>query len=69
MKLQKKYGYGVLKTILSFVQLTYQENTILKYTGFPENSTIIWNDNLILKYLLKLLIILATQILIFLLPE
>ena len=41
MKLQKKYGYGVLKTILSFVQLTYQENTILKYTGFPENSTII----------------------------
>ena len=61
MKLQKKYGYGVLKIILSSPQLTYQENTISKHTGFLENLTIIQNGNLILRYLLKLLISLPTQ--------
>ena len=69
MKLQKKYGYGVLKVILSSLQLTYQENIMLKKTGFPEKLTIIQNGNLILRYLLKLLISLVTQKLIFLLPE
>ena len=69
MKLQKKYGYGVLKIILSSLHLTYQEITILKETSFPENLTIIQNGNLIQKYLLKLLISLATQKLIFLLQK
>ena len=40
MNLQKKYGYGVLS-----LQLTYQENTVLKQTGFLENLTVIQNGN------------------------
>ena len=46
-----------------------QENRILKLTNFLGNLTIIQNGNLILRYLLKLLISLAPQKLIFLLPE
>ena len=69
MELQKIFGYGVLKVILSSLQLTYQEKIILKQTGFPENLKIVQNDNLILRYLLKLLISSVTQNSIFLLPE
>ena len=68
MELQRKYGYGVLKVNFSSLQLTYEENAILKQIGFPENLTIIQNGNLILRYLLKILISLAIQKLIFLLP-
>ena len=68
MELQRKYGYGVLKANYSSLQLTYEENAILKQIGFPENLTIIQNGNLILRYLLKILISLAIQKLIFLLP-
>ena len=64
MKFQNKYGYGVLKIIILSLQLTYQKNTILKQTGFLENLTIIQNGNLIVRYLSKLLISLATQKLI-----
>ena len=49
MKLRMKYGYGVLKIILSSLLLTYQESTILKQTGFTENLTIMQSGNLILK--------------------
>ena len=45
MNLRKKYGYGVLKIILSSLQLTYQKNKILKQTSFLENLTIIQNGN------------------------
>ena len=45
MNLQKKYGYGVLKIIILSLQLTYQENTVLKQTGFLENLTVIQNGN------------------------
>ena len=68
MELQRKYGYGVLKANYSSLQLTYEENAILKQIGFPENLTIIQNGNLILRYLLKILISLAIKKLIFLLP-
>ena len=64
MKLQKIYGYGVFKND-SFMLFTYQENTILQQASFLENWTIIQNSNLILRYLLKLLISLSTQKLIF----
>ena len=43
MKLSKKYGYGVLKIILSSLRYAYQENTVLKQTSFSENLTIIQN--------------------------
>ena len=57
----KKYGYDVLKIILSSLQLTYLENTISRQISFLENLTIIQNVNLILRYLLKLLISLTSQ--------
>ena len=69
IKLQKEYGFGVLKIIFSSLHHTYQENTILKLTYFLENLTLIENGNIILRYLLKLLISWATQKLIFFLPE
>ena len=51
MKLPKRYGYEVLKIILSS----------LRHTSFLENVTIIQNINLILRYILKLLVSLATS--------
>ena len=46
MKLQKKYGCGILKIILSILRHKCQENTIMKQTSFLENLTIIQNGNL-----------------------
>ena len=48
MKLPKRYGYGVLKMVLSS----------LRHTRFLEN---VQNINLILRYILKLLVSLATS--------
>lgn len=70
MKLKKKYGYSVFIIILSSLQLTYQEKTILKKISFLENLTIIKTSTLIIIYLLKLIIIsLATHKFMFLLLE
>ena len=44
-EIAKEIWLWFLKVILSSLQLTYQENTILKQTGFPENLTIIQNGN------------------------
>ena len=57
------------KIVVSYMRHIFQENPILKQTSFLENLTVIQNSNLILRYLLKLLISLATQKLIFLLAE
>ena len=65
--MQKKYSYenNYNKIIISSQRHTYQENKILKQTSFLENLTIIQNANLIVRYLLKFLISLATHKLIF----
>ena len=43
--LAKQIWFGVLKIILLPLQVTYQENAILKKTNFLENLTVIQNGN------------------------